>query len=334
MKKLAVVTLMSMLYAVTGYGQVAKSGLDALAFLNIGIGAKQVALGSAATTMSGDPNQIFWNPAGIINNSSKFGASVSYNNWLLGLNQESGVITYNMGESGTFGVGFTSFGVNNIPADRDLLPSNLSSLQIDNQTSSTYNYRDMALILSYARQVTDKLTLGLNVKYLNESIDNMSANAFAIDLGSIYNITDFWDVGARLDNLGSDIKYYDISSPIPLTFSVGTSVHTNFSDAVGGALDVDVVQPQDLGQLVYTGVDVNLIKVFDVRAGYKFNYSGTKDAGNSLRGPISTTIEGFSAGVGANVKLSSYNLRFDYSFTQMSILNNVHQFTLSFNWGK
>jgi len=180
-----------MLYAVTGYGQVAKSGLDALAFLNIGIGAKQVALGSAATTLSGDPNQIFWNPAGIVNQSSKFGASVSYNNWLLGLNQESGVITYNMGESGTFGVGFTSFGVNNIPADRDLLPANLASLQIDNQTSSTYNYRDMALILSYARQVTDKLTLGLNVKYLNESIDNMSANAFAIDLGSIYNITDF-----------------------------------------------------------------------------------------------------------------------------------------------
>ncbi len=334
MKKLAVVTLMSMLYAVTGYGQVAKSGLNALAFLNIGIGAKQVALGSAVTTLTGDPNQIFWNPAGIVDESAPIAASVSYNSWLLGLNQESGVITYGMGEMGTFGVGFTSFGVNNIPADRDLLPANLSNLQIDHNTSSTYNYRDMALILSYARHVTDVLSLGVNVKWLNETIDNMSANAFAIDIGSDYRITNFWDVGARLVNLGSDIKYYDISSPIPLTFSVGTSFHHSFSDALAGALDVDVVQPQDLGQLIYTGLDINLVKAIDLRGGYKFNYSGAKDAGTSTRGPISTTIEGFSAGVGAHVNLSSYRLSFDYSFTQMSILNNVHQFTLSFNWGK
>ncbi len=334
MKKLAFVTLMAMLCAVTGYGQVAKSGMNALAFLKIGVGARQVSLGSAVTTLSGDPNQIFWNPAGIVDEPTNFAASVSYNSWLLGLKQEAGVITYNMDKVGTIGVGFITFGVTGIAANRDLLPANLSYLQIDQQTSSTYNYNDMALIVSFARHVTEALSLGINVKYLNETIDDMSAGAFAVDLGSDYRITDFWDIGASMTNLGSDIKYYDISSPIPLTFSVGTSFHHKFSDELGGALYLDVIQPQDLSQLYYTGIDISVINMIDLRAGYKFNYSGAKDAGNSLRGPISTTIEGFSAGIGANVKLADYGLRFDYSFTQMSILNDVHRFTLSFNWGK
>ncbi len=334
MKKLAFVTLMAMLCAVTGYGQVAKSGMNALAFLKIGVGARQVSLGSAVTTLTGDPNQIFWNPAGIVDEPTNFAASVSYNSWLLGLKQEAGVLTYNIDRVGTIGVGFITFGVTGITANRDLLPASLSYLQIDQQTSSTYNYNDMALIVSFARHVTEALSLGINVKYLNETIDDMSAGAFAVDLGSDYRITDFWDIGASMTNLGSDIKYYDISSPIPLTFSVGTSFHNKFSDELGGSLYFDVIQPQDLSQLFYTGIDISVINMIDLRAGYKFNYSGAKDAGNSLRGPISTTIEGFSAGIGANVKLADYGLRFDYSFTQMSILNNVHRFTLSFNWGK
>lgn len=335
MKKLAVViTLMVMLYAVTGYSQVAKSGINALAFLKIGVGARQVSLGSAATTLTGDPNQIFWNPAGIVDEPTKFAASVSYNSWLLGLHQEAGVVTYSMGEIGTFGLGIVSFGVNGIPANRDRLPADYANLDIDQQTSSTYNYRDMALILSYARHVTDFLSLGINVKYLNETIDTRSTNAFAIDIGSDYQITDFWSVGAELSNLGSDIKYYDISSPIPLKFSFGTSFHHNFSENFGGAFYLDVVQPQDLSQLYYTGIDLNLIKVLDLRVGYKFNYSNTKGAGTSLRSPIATSIEGLSAGAGVNVKLANYKLRFDYSFTQMQILNNVHRFTVSFNWGK
>jgi hypothetical protein len=334
MKRSQLTVLAILMIASTAFGQIRKSGINSLAFLKIGVGSRQVAIGSAATTLTGDPFQMFWNPAGITDEPSSFSAGVYYNKWLLGLNQEAGAITYSASDLGTFGLGYTTFGVNGIPADRDLLPPSLSYLQIDQQTSSTYDYRDMELILSYARHVTDALSLGISVKYLNETIDNMSANAFALDVGSVYQITSFWSIGARLSNLGSDIKYYDISSPIPLTFSVGTSFHRNFSDAVGGALYVDVVQPQDLSQLFYTGLDINVIQVFDVRFGYKFNYSNTKDAGNSLRGPIDTSIEGFSAGIGANVKLVDNSVRFDYSFTQMKMLDNVHRFTLTFNWGK
>ncbi len=60
---LAVVVLLAV-------GQVAeagvrKSGLTGAAFLKIGVGARPVALGSSYTTVTGDVNQLFYNPAGI-----------------------------------------------------------------------------------------------------------------------------------------------------------------------------------------------------------------------------------------------------------------------------
>jgi hypothetical protein len=308
--------------------QVRKSGINSLAFLKVGVGARQVGIGSAATTIKGDPNMIFWNPAGIVLSDEKLAVSFTYNRWIADINQVAIGAVYNFKEIGNIGVGIISFGLSGISADRDLLPPDLAYLQIDQQTSATYSFRDFALILSYARNVTDLLSLGFNLKYLNERIDDLSANAFAIDLGANYKITDFWNIGARLSNLGSDIKYYDIASPIPLSFSIGTSLFYTFQKSFTGRLFIDVVQPQDLPQLFFTGVEFDALNLISARFGYKFNYSGTKDKGTSWRDPIETTIEGFSAGVGAKIEFGNYKVSFDYAFTQMKILDSVHRITV------
>lgn len=309
--------------------QVRKSGINALAFLKVGVGSRQVALGSAATTIKGDPNMVFWNPAGIVM-KKKLAVSFSYNKWIADIAHISASAVYNIGNIGTVGFGVISFGLSGIEADRDLLPPDLKYLQIDQQTSSTYDYRDMAIIISYARNVTDALTLGLNFKYLNETIDDLSASSIAFDFGVNYRVTDFWILGARIVNLGSDIRYYDISSPIPLAFSIGTSFHYSYQNTFNVSVYIDAVQPQDLPQLFFTGVEFGAWNIFSLRFGYKINYSGTKDKGTSWRGPIATTIEGFSAGVGARLDIGNYDVQFDYAFTQMDLLDNVHRITVSF----
>src|SRR3989337_163180 len=101
-----------------------------------------------------------------------------------------------------------TFGVSDIPADRDVYPGNpsLQALQIDDQTSSTYDYMDLLVQLSYARQVTEQLSLGATVKLINESIDSRSASSVAFDFGSVYSIGVMdWKIGARINNLGGDI---------------------------------------------------------------------------------------------------------------------------------
>jgi hypothetical protein len=328
MRKTAIIISVILITLSSIQAQVRKSGINSLAFLKVGVGARQVGIGSAATTIKGDPNMIFWNPAGIVLSDEKLAVSFTYNRWIADINQVAVGAVYNLKEIGNIGVGIISFGLSGISADRDLLPPDLAYLQIDQQTSTTYSFRDFALILSYARNVTDLLSLGFNLKYLNERIDDLSANAFAIDLGANYKITDFWNIGARLSNLGSDIKYYDIASPIPLSFSIGTSLFFTFQKSFTGRLFIDFVQPQDLPQLFFTGVEFDALNLISARFGYKFNYSGTKDKGTSWRDPIETTIEGFSAGVGAKIEFGNYKVSFDYAFTQMKILDSVHRITV------
>jgi hypothetical protein len=65
-----------------------------------------------------------------------------------------------------------------------------------------------------------------------------------------------------------------------------------------------------------------------LRAGWKINYSGTKDDQIGDRPRVLNTIEGFSYGAGLNVNVSKMNVQVDYSMTQMDILDNVHRISV------
>ena len=112
-----------------------------------------------------------------------------------------------------------TFGMSGIPADRDMYPGNaaLQALQIDQVPAATYDYRDMLVQADVlARTSPIKLALGVSVKYISEKIDDQTASTVAFDFGSVYNIGMLgWKIGARLNNLGSDIKFYDFASPDP-----------------------------------------------------------------------------------------------------------------------
>lgn len=309
-----------------------KAGINSAAFLKVGVGARQVGMGSATTAMVGDATNLFWNPAGIGLTEDRMQVSFSYNKWIAELGQNALAATYNMDDVGTIGIGVMTFGLSGIAADRDVYPGNpaLTALQIDQQTSSSYDYMDLLVQASFSRWVTDRLSLGVSVKYISEKIDDQSAGAVAFDFGSVYSIGVMnWKIGARINNLGGDIKFYDYASPIPLTFSIGTSIAPLQDENSMLTVAVDAVKPQDGTQFFFTGVEYMFMNMISVRGGYKLNYSGTDDGGASFRSAIKTTIEGFSAGAGFNTMVSDYGVRLDYSYTSMDILDAAHRVTLS-----
>ena len=139
----------------------------------------------------------------------------------------------------------------------------------------------------------------------------------------------FRKIGARINNLGGDIKFFDYSSPIPLTFSIGTSISPLQDENSMLTVAVDAVKPQDGVQFYFTGVEYVFMNMISVRGGYKLNYSGADDGGSTFRDAIKTTIEGFSAGAGFNTTVADYGVRVDYSYTSMDILDAAHRVTLS-----
>jgi hypothetical protein len=336
MKQLVVVTAILLMVCLTVEvtdAQNRKAGLNAAAFLKIGVGARQVGLGSAATALSGDVTNMYWNPAGIaLGKDEHLQAAFTYNKWFADLTQQAAAVTYNVEGIGTIGVGFMTFGVSGIKADRDVYPGDpaLQALQIDQMTADTYDYRDMLLQVSYARSITNELSLGVTFKYISQKIDDQSAGAVAFDFGSVYDIGILgWKIGARLSNLGGDIKFYDFAQALPMTFSLGTSIMPYSDDMNKVLISVDGVKPQDGLQYYYAGGEYTFMDMISVRGGYKFNYSGVDDGGSSFAKPINTTVEGYTLGAGFQTKLSDYGIRLDYAYTKMDIVNAVHRFTLT-----
>jgi hypothetical protein len=262
--------------------------------------------------------------------------TVSYNKWIADLNHNAFGVSYKVGDIGTVGIGAIMFGVKGIKAYRDIAPPGLEAFATDFATTDSYDYQDLSLQATFARNFSDQLSLGVTVKYISETLDDQTQSAVAVDLGSIYAIGSLgnyiydWKISARLSNLGSGIKYYDVESPIPITFSVGTSFKPLKDDKIGELLvAVDAVKPQDSPQLFYVGGEYTFAGFLSVRGGWKFNYTGAEDDGTSTRAPIKQSIEGLSVGGGLRVDFSGYDLRFDYAMTSMDLLDSVHRITLT-----
>ncbi|MBM2846640.1 MAG: hypothetical protein HW407_1952 [Bacteroidetes bacterium] len=321
-------------------GQARKAGINSAAFLKVGVGARQVGMGSAVTSFNGDVTNMFWNPAGVALRDESAQASFTYNSWIGGITQNAFAASLKLEGIGTIGVGVMTFGISGIPADRDVYPLNpdLQALQIDQQSSDTYDYLDLVAQVTYSEYVIDRLVLGASAKLIQEKIDDMSATAIAFDLGSVYNIGLLdWNIGARISNLGSDLKFYDYASPIPLTFSIGMSLTPIRNGESAITVATDAVKPQDGQQYYYTGLEYNYDNTIFLRAGWKLNYSdlGLKgdaiDEGTSQRQGIRTSLEKGSLGAGVRTPMSDYMLTVDYSYTAFTSFSDVHRITLQFS---
>jgi len=331
MKSIKIMSLaLSLVLVVASFGGAAlrKPGINGAAFLKIGVGARMVALGSAATTIYGDPNMIFWNPAGIQIEPGKTQVAFNHNDWLIGMNHVAGVVTHSFGEIGTVGFGFIHIGLSDILADRDIAPPGFESEQIDKSFSETYDYSDLAILLSFSRQFTDRFRMGATFKYIREHIDDISAWSIAFDFGAIYD-TGFRDltIGARLNNLGKDLTFFAINAPIPLNFSVGASMSLAKEENTQLIAFLDFTKPQDNPQLYFLGGEWNIYNTLFIRGGYKFNYSDVRDRNGTRQ-----TDEGFSFGGGLYLPISGYKLWLDYAMTDFSIFDNTHRFSLRFEF--
>ncbi len=312
-----------------------KAGRTGAAFLEIGAGAREVALGSAGTSMAEDANSIFWNPAGTaLSGDRSFSAAFSFTDWIAGLDYGAAAFGYSMQNAGTITLGVQFGGVSDIQANRQNGYEDpiLQNLVTDTETSATYNYQDLAVSLSYARYVIDRLSLGATVKVVNQSIDGVSASAVGFDFGSVYSVGfSGWQLAARLSNLGTDMTFFNQENPLPLTFSIGTSIYPINTENTRLMLAFDTIKPLDSQQLLYSGAELSFYDLLFLRGGYKFNYSGVDDGGAIGRDAIDTTIEGVSFGAGIQYAMGGYAVAIDYAYTQMDLLDNVNRITLRIN---
>lgn len=332
MKKFILI-IFGILLAGTVYGQ-DKVGTTAAPFLGIGAGPKAIGMGGAFVAVANDPSALYWNPSGI----SRGGQNeflFEHTNYLIGTSYNffGGVIA--LDEENAIGVSVTYL---------DYGTEDVTTVAMPDGTGQTWSAKDMAIGLSYSRNLTDRFSIGGTAKMILQQIWHESATGWAVDAGLLYT-TPFNDmkIGMTISNFGTDMRmtgedlyvthnpdpsvagdnskipaeYYTESYPLPLLFRIGLSMDVIKSTDNTVTLAVDALHPNDNAQSVNVGGQYSWNNTIFARIGYK-----------SMG--VTSSEEGITAGFGlAYEVIANVTFKLDYAYENYGILNNIQKFALS-----
>ena len=219
----------------------AEEGSHAAEFLSHGVGARALGMGSTFVSIAADATAAYWNPAGLAQIQRRAFATMYSDSFggeeggFLG----KGLVEYNFVSYvqqiegiGSVGISWIRLGVDDIPhttfvdvngngilgdfqdKDGDGI-KDPGELYIDRPDVAGYfSNADNALLISYARQVYPKLSIGGNLKLLRQSLFQNSGNGFGIDLGLMFKPLEGFHIGAMLaDATGTQIRWNTPNRP-------------------------------------------------------------------------------------------------------------------------
>ena len=307
----------------TLYGDVAihpNAGTTSATFLKLGIGSRAIGMGEAFSALSDDITALYWNPAGLVQ-LNKSEVQVTHNESFEGIKHE--FLGYAKPLSkGTLAI--AAYGLT-IPKDLERRSGLLENDPFDPYTVSQGNFGayDMALHISYAKRLSDKLAGGASLKLIQQNIDDLSAFGAAADLGALYKVP-----GSRLslafvlENMGPKIKFKNEGYYPPFTVRLGSAWRWN--NKITQTLDLS--KSIDNFPFIMTGCEFTPVEFLAFRVGYKYRIEGQE---------LADDMTGLSAGLGVNLAVSNMDFRLDYAFTPYGVLGNSQRFSItSFFGGK
>jgi hypothetical protein len=208
-----------------GRDRVGTSGAQELL---IPVGARGTALGGSFITSASGVDALFWNPAGISGTNLGAEAMFSHLSYIADIGQSAFGVTATFGEIGTIGFSLRTLSFGEIPFTTEYGPDN---------TNITFSPTYTTLGATYSKALSDRVRAGITFNFINETIDRVSASAFAFDVGIQYfglaGINGL-KLGLVVKNLGGNIKFdgggmfrmvreSDTESPTPIIRKIDAS---------------------------------------------------------------------------------------------------------------
>ena len=229
-------------------------------FLRVGVGARALGMGAAFAGLADDGTAAYWNPAGLATlgthevsamHAEQFGSVVNYD-WLS--------YTFPVGSTGkakqALAISLIRLGVDGIINTKNLQFIDVNGngkfdypedrLIVDESRYVFDNDNDLALLFSYAREVSRKISVGGNLKVIHQWLgDSLSSNGFGLDVGALYVGGNGWSAGAKLSDATTTRILWNtgVSEFIAPSLRVGGAKTFSFHDRrhiVTPAFDVEV----------------------------------------------------------------------------------------------
>lgn len=322
-----------MLLIITGNGlaQNVKLAQTGMKFLSIAGDARAASLAYAVTSVEGNSSSLFYNPASVSRQTSMFDLTFANTSWIADIKYINSALTF-VPSDGLYGVfGVTVVSVDYGEFNKTIIGPDGGSLDI-----GTYSPTALALGVSYAKALSDKFSVGGDIRYVYQNYgdghvvggdyDNIETkkidlDVFAFDFGVLYK-TGFksLNLGMTIRNFSNEIKFVDEGFQLPLTFKLGLSMNMLdiFEIDPNSNLvlfSVDAEHPRDNKEMLRFGLEYTFMNILSLRTGYI---------------TPETSEAGLQAGLGLRYNVGGINLGVDYAYTDFGIFDSVHRITINF----
>lgn len=302
--------------------EINRQGQSGWQFLKINGDPRQAALGgSIMTTVNPTSNVVFGSPAmlTLVNQSD---LQVNGMNWIADIKYYSLVYSQRISWIGTFAASVVVLDYGDM---QETIHSPLQGgATVPVFTGNTFTAGDLAIGLSYARKITDRLSIGGTVRYLNETIASVGMSNWSVDFSTIY-FTGFRSLRLSLAarNFGPDAHLVgyseelqsepvDIRMPFELRAGIAYDFLEKDDDPHLLTFVLDGKVASDSPEKFHVGAEYIYNDLYSLRAGYKINYDE----------------EGLTLGLGFRFLSGRQQYSLNYAYLDFGALTQVHMFSL------
>jgi hypothetical protein len=336
MKKIILLIVVSLLISSLNQSEAQerkKLAQTGMKFLSVSLDPRAAALSDAMTTVQNNSASMLYNPSAMAEMDRLVDYSFGTTRWIADINYIHGTAALSLFD-GQYGV----LGLSLVAVDYGEFNGTIVANNDDGYIDvGTYKPTAIALGVGYAKALSQKFSVGGNVRFVRQSMGTAvvtldasgkavtkehKAEVLSFDFGMLYH-TGFksLDFGMSIRNFSKEIKYIDESFQLPLTFKIGLSMNlmdlTEIDRGMHSLLfAVDAAHPRDYPEQVSIGMEYTFLNTFSIRGGYTFP----------------TDEQEFSAGVGFKQELSDVNFSIDYSYTPFGIFDNVHRVSINIGY--
>ena len=358
--KLILFLLIVLLFPLISFCQFRKYSNE---FLNIGAGARGLAMGGAQVASVNDGTAGYWNPAGLVGVKDHPEINLMHAEYFAGIGKYdyASIALPLQDNKRTIGVSILRFAVDDIPNTLFLVQPDGS---IDYGSITSFSSADYAMLFSFAQKVVDKedklISFGVNAKVIHRKVGQFaSAWGFGVDAGVqmhgkrwylgvvakdltttfnawAFNFTEKEKQVLYLTKNDIPVRSTELTAPrvtigggytIKINKSVNLLTEANFDMTFDGRRNT-IVSSNSINIDPHFGLEASIKKVFFIRAGVT-NFQKALADGDTLN---QKKVWIYQPSLGAGFKIK--NVTIDYAFSNLANQSNplyTHIFSLKFN---
>ncbi|AYO57179.1 hypothetical protein CO230_02980 [Chryseobacterium sp. 6424] len=266
MKK--VILCLLMLYGLNTEAQIVRKYSNE--FLNIGAGARGLAMGGAVTSSQADVYSPMWNPAGLAAIDRDWQGAAMHAEYFESIAKYDYLAFAKPldNKNGVFAISLIRLGVDNILNTTQLIDAEGN---IDYDKITSFSQSDYAALISYAFRPggNHRLAVGVNAKMVYRNVGKFASGyGFGFDAGVLYNADNGWSYGAMLRDATTTVNFWTINQEELSTIVNGEE----FNPAPADKLEISMPK---LNVGLSRNFDINRDLAFTPEAGLNIDFAKT-----------------------------------------------------------